>query len=168
MLYRIDMEIKSYFFLKRRTISRTLGTCNLSLFLLRFRARQIFPALVRVGCFLSVAGSFIASSAHPLRLAGAFRLLASLERLVPPSRLRVRSLQWHLLTLWSPESDLLSLPVPLSRAVGGSLFVDSAELSSWRGFFDSGPRLRFCINVRTQLRWVEASASSFVLVSVVY
>ena len=41
--------------------------------------------------------------------------LSSLERLVPHSRLRMRSLQWHLKTHWSPESDPPSLPVPLSR-----------------------------------------------------
>ena len=94
--------------------SRTLGACNFSWCLLRFRARQICPTLVQVGCLLSVAGSFIASSALPLCLAGAFRLLASLERLVPPSCLHMCSLQWHVLTLWSPESDPPSLPVPLS------------------------------------------------------
>ena len=99
--------------------SRTLGACNLSRCLLRFQARKNFLPLVRVGCFLSVAKSFFASSAPPpLCLAGAFRLLPSLERLVSPSRLHVRSLLWHLLTHWSPESDHPSLPVPLSRAVG--------------------------------------------------
>ena len=35
------------------------------------------------------------------------------------------------------------------------------------GFFDSGLRLRFCTDVRTRLRRVEAPASSFILVSVV-
>ena len=39
--------------------------------------------------------------------------LASLERLVPHGRLRMRSLQWHLKTQWSPESDPPSLPVAL-------------------------------------------------------
>ena len=43
--------------------------------------------------------------------------LASLERLVPHSRLRMLSLQWHLKTHWSPESDSPSLPVPLSWEV---------------------------------------------------
>ena len=43
--------------------------------------------------------------------------LASLERLVPNSHLRMRSLQWHLKTNWSPESDPPSLPVPLSQEV---------------------------------------------------
>ena len=39
--------------------------------------------------------------------------LASLERLVPHGRLRMRYLQWHLKTQWSPESDPPSLPVAL-------------------------------------------------------
>ena len=39
--------------------------------------------------------------------------LASLERLVPHGRLRMRSLQWHLKTQWSPESDPPSLSVAL-------------------------------------------------------
>ena len=39
--------------------------------------------------------------------------LALLERLVPHGRLRMRSLQWHLKTQWSPESDPPSLPVAL-------------------------------------------------------
>ena len=43
--------------------------------------------------------------------------LASLERLVPHGRLRMRSLQWHLKAQWSPESDSPSLPVPLPREV---------------------------------------------------
>ena len=43
--------------------------------------------------------------------------LASLERLVPHGRLRMRTLQWHLNAHWSPESDPPSLPVPLPREV---------------------------------------------------
>ena len=39
--------------------SRTLGACNLSRCHHRFQGRQIFPALVWVGCFLLVAGSFL-------------------------------------------------------------------------------------------------------------
>ena len=39
--------------------------------------------------------------------------LASLERLVPHGRLQMRSLQGHLKTHWSPESDPPSLPVAL-------------------------------------------------------
>ena len=43
--------------------------------------------------------------------------LASLERLVPHGRLRIRSLQWHLKVHWSPESDPPSLLVPLPQEV---------------------------------------------------
>ena len=43
--------------------------------------------------------------------------LASLERLVPHRRLRMRTLQRHLKVHWSLESDPPSLPVPLSREV---------------------------------------------------
>ena len=39
--------------------------------------------------------------------------LASLERLVPHRRLHMPSLQWHLKTQWSPESDPPSLTVAL-------------------------------------------------------
>ena len=41
--------------------------------------------------------------------------LASLKRLVPHGRLRMRTLPWHLKAHWSPESDPPSLPVPLPR-----------------------------------------------------
>ena len=46
-----------------------------------------------------------------------FGHLASLERLVPHGRLRMRTLQWHLKAHWSPESDPPSLPVTLPREV---------------------------------------------------
>ena len=43
--------------------------------------------------------------------------LSSLEKLVPHGRLRMCSLQWHLKTHWSPESDPPDLPAPRSREV---------------------------------------------------
>ena len=60
-------------------------------------AARIFPALARVDKFLSVAERFRALSA-PLAQLWQVVLghLASLERLVPHSRLRMRSLLWHL------------------------------------------------------------------------
>ena len=71
-------------------------------------AGKVFPSLARVGKFLTVAESFWqVILGH----------LASLERLVPHGRLRMRSLQWHLKAHWSPESDPPSLPVPLPREV---------------------------------------------------
>ena len=81
-------------------------------------AARIFPALAWVVKFLSVAESFLALSAPPAQLWQVLLgHLASLERLVLHSRLRMRSLHWHLKTHWSPESDPPSLPVPLSWAV---------------------------------------------------
>ena len=80
------------------------------------RAARIFPSLSRVEKFLSVAEMFCAMSAPPAQLwQVVLGHMASLEKLVPHSRLQMRSLQWHLKTLWSPKSDPPSLPVPLSR-----------------------------------------------------
>ena len=77
------------------------------------KAARIFPALERVEKFLLVAESFCALSACPAQLWQVLlRHLTSLVRFVPHSLLRMRSLQWHLRTHWSP-----SLPVPLSRGV---------------------------------------------------
>ena len=74
-----------------------------------------------------------------LSFAGGFGLLASLERLVTPSRLCMRSLQWHLLTHWSPESDHPSLPVPLSLA------MQWISLRGWCGtVFSTGFLIRDC------------------------
>ena len=43
--------------------------------------------------------------------------MSSLEKLVPTGRPRMRSLQWHLKSHWSPERDPPILPVPWSRQV---------------------------------------------------
>ena len=81
-------------------------------------AARIFPSHARVEKFQSVAETFCTMSARPAQLwQVVLGHLASLERLVPHSRLRMRSLQWHLKTHWSPESDPPSLLVPLSRKV---------------------------------------------------
>ena len=81
-------------------------------------ATTIYPALVRVEKFLSVAERFHALFSPPAQLWQVlWGHLASLERLVPHSRLRMRSLQWHLKTQWSLDLDLPSLPVPLSWEV---------------------------------------------------
>ena len=66
-------------------------------------AGKVFPSLARVEKFLSVAERFCSMQSP----------MASLERLVPHGRLRMRSLQWHLKTQWSPESDPPSLLVAL-------------------------------------------------------
>ena len=89
------------------------------------RAAKIFLALVRVEKFLSVAERFHALSAPPAQLWQVLLgHLASLERLVPHSRLEMRSLQWHLKTHWSPKLDPPSFPVSLSQEV-------RADLSWW-------------------------------------
>ena len=78
-------------------------------------AARIFMFLARVGKFLSVAETFCALSAPPAQLWQVLLgHLTLLERLVPHSRLRMRSQQWHLKTHWSPESDPPSLLLPLS------------------------------------------------------
>ena len=83
-------------------------------------ASKVFPSLVQVKKFLTVAESFCAMDS-PLAQLWQVILghLASLERLVPHCRLRMRSLQWHLKAHWSPESDPPSLPVPLPRKRDG-------------------------------------------------
>ena len=77
-------------------------------------AGKVFPSLARVEKFLSVAERFCSIQSPPAQLWQVILgHLASLERLVPHGRLRMCSLQWHLKTHWSPESDPPSLPVAL-------------------------------------------------------
>ena len=82
------------------------------------RAGKVFPTLARVEKFLSVAESFCAMESPPAQLWQVILgHLSSLEWLVPHGRLWMRSLQWHLKTHWSPESDPPSLPVALPEEV---------------------------------------------------
>ena len=77
-------------------------------------AGKVFPSLARVEKFLTVAERFCAMQSPTAQLWQVILgHLASLERLVPHGRLRMRSLQWHLKSQWSPESDPPSLPVAL-------------------------------------------------------
>ena len=77
-------------------------------------AGKVFPSLARVEKFLTVAERFCTMQSPPAQLwQVVLGHLASLERLVPHGRLRMRSLQWHLKSQWSPESDPPSLPVAL-------------------------------------------------------
>ena len=80
------------------------------------KADKVFPSLARVEKILMVAESFC-TMASPLAQLWQVVLghLASLERLVPHSRLRMRSLQWHHKAHWSPETHPPSLPVPLPQ-----------------------------------------------------
>ena len=77
-------------------------------------AGKVFPSLARVEKFPAVAERFCSMQSPPAQLWQVILgHLASLERLVPHGRLRMRSLQWHLKSQWSPESDPPSLPVAL-------------------------------------------------------
>ena len=81
-------------------------------------AAKVFPTLARVEKFLSVAEQFLTVTTPPARLWQVLLgHLSLLEKLVPHGHLRMRSLQWHLKTHWSPESDPPDLPVPQSREV---------------------------------------------------
>ena len=81
-------------------------------------AGKVYPSLARVEKFLSVAESFCAMKSPPAQLWQVILgHLLSLERLVTHGRLRMHSLQWHLKTHWSPESDPPSLPVALPEEV---------------------------------------------------
>ena len=81
-------------------------------------AGKVFPSLARVEKFLAVAERFCSMQSPPAQLWQVILgHLASLERLVPHGRLRMRSLQWHLKSQWSPESDPPSLPVALPEEV---------------------------------------------------
>ena len=85
-------------------------------------AARAFPTLARVEKFLSIAGRFLTRSDPTAQL---WQVLlghmSSLEKLVPHGRLRMRSLQWHLKSRWSPETDSPRLPVPRSREVDEDL-----------------------------------------------
>ena len=67
-------------------------------------AGKVFPSLARVEKFLTVAERFCSMQSPPAQLWQVILgHLASLERLVPHGRLRMRSLQWHLKMHWSPR-----------------------------------------------------------------
>ena len=67
-------------------------------------AGKVFPSLAQVEKFLSVAERFCSMQSPPAQLLQVILgHLASLERLVPHGRLRMRSVQWHLKTQWSPR-----------------------------------------------------------------
>ena len=81
-------------------------------------AGKVLTSLARVEKFLTIAESICAMDAPTAQLWQVILgHLASLERLVPHSCLRMRTLQWHLKAHWSPESDPPSLSVSLPREV---------------------------------------------------
>ena len=67
---------------------------------------------------LSVAKGVIASSSPPAPLGRCFSAPAIAGKPCFAQSSSRAPFAWHLLTLWSPESDLPSPPVLLSRAVG--------------------------------------------------
>ena len=78
----------------------------------------IFPSHPRVEKFLSVAETFCAMSApHRSALAGGFGSPGFAGEASSSQSTSMGSLQWHLKTHWSPESNHPSLPVPLSQEV---------------------------------------------------
>ena len=159
--------------------SRTLGACNLSRSLLQCQARQNFPPLVRGGMFSVGCEELHASSARP----------------PPPhthTHTHAHTPAWQVLFgswlcwvgLFHPvvfTCTLCVAPVDsLVSQVGSSFAAGTFAPGGWvdlslcyvrnyllAGFCDSALRLRFCTAFRTCLRRVKATASSFVLVSVV-
>ena len=79
---------------------------------------RAFPTEARILKFFSLARKFLA---QPSPLARRWQVLLGhmslLEKLVPRARLRMRSLQWHLKSNWSSETDPSLLPVSRSRQV---------------------------------------------------
>ena len=89
-------------------------------------ADKVFPSLARVEKFLTVAESFCTMDAPRAQLWQVILgHLASLERLVPHGRLRMRSLQWHLKAHWSPKSrPSLSSSALATGSETGPVLVD--------------------------------------------
>ena len=79
---------------------------------------RVFPTEKRIQNFLELSNEFLSSDLQPAilwqRLLGH---MASLEKLVPCGRLRIRSLQWQLKVNWSPTWNLPQHLVPLSEEV---------------------------------------------------
>ena len=72
---------------------------------------RALPTEAQIQKFLTVARNFLSQRNSPAQL---WQVLlghmSSLEKLVPRVRLRMRSLQWHLKSSWSTESDPPHLP----------------------------------------------------------
>ena len=81
-------------------------------------AARVYPTLPHINKFIATARKFLARR-DPAAQFWQVLLghMSSLEKLVPRRRLRMRSLQWHLKSHWSPERDPPNLPVPRSRQV---------------------------------------------------
>ena len=108
------------------------------------KAGKVFPSLARVEKFLTVAESFCAMDAAPTQFWQVILgHLASLERLVPHGRLRMRALQWHLKAHWSPEPDPPSGVFATGSETGPVLVDDEGPSvdggSIWDTCFGSSP-----------------------------
>ena len=94
--------------------SRALAVCEVPRYDHRYRCRQGLPVSSQSREVPYGSGEILFHATSPAQLWQVILgHLASLERLVPHGRLRMRSLQWHLKIHWSPESDPPSLPVAL-------------------------------------------------------
>ena len=95
---------------------------------------KVFPTEQRVENMLSIGTKFLSMLEPPAHM---WQVLlghmASLERLVPGGRLRMRSLQFCLRASWSPETDPPSLPVAWSREVKEDLTWWLVEEHLWVG-----------------------------------
>ena len=77
---------------------------------------RAFPTEDRINRFKETSTHFMAHHSPPARLwQSVLGHMASLEKLVPGARLRMRSLQFALKSCWSPVADSPLQPVPLTR-----------------------------------------------------
>ena len=90
--------------------SRALAVCEVPRYDHRYWCRQGLPVASQSREVPYGSGEILF---HAISPSSALGHLASMERLVPHGRLRMRSLQCHLKMHWSPESDPPSLPVAL-------------------------------------------------------
>ena len=78
------------------------------------RVSRIYPTDARIAKFQQVTAEFLTGLDPPARSwQVVLGHMASLEKLVPHGRIRMRSLQWRLKEFWSPELDRPSQSVPL-------------------------------------------------------
>ena len=94
--------------------SRARAVCEVPRYDHRYRCRQGLPVSSQSREVPYGSGEILFHAISPAQFWQVILgHLASLERLVPHGRLRMRSLQWHLKTQWSTKSDPPSLPVAL-------------------------------------------------------
>ena len=127
-------------------------------------AARACPTKARIQKFLSRARKFLAQPSPPARqwqvLLGH---MLSLEKLVPCARLRMCSLQWHLKSNWSTETDPPHLPVLRSRQVDRNIswWISRNHLLEGAPFGASPPPQNSAYT-RTHLGWGGEPTSSIV------